>query len=232
MLQSPHERNFIEIYMNVNRKSILRRIIICGFKNYIYCLDCFASLAMTIVGQNSSHSKRHCDREPKARREAIQKRDAKLIRIKFKHLKIANYARVQYISEQSGDDKRFSVWRSILILSALVWFSGTAAADSRQIYVFVSSSIPQKNLIEIMREAKAHEAAVVLQGLIKNSFEKTVKFLAEIIQKSEYGVIIDPTLFEEYAIVRVPSFVIVRASGYDKISGNITLKFALEQMEK
>ena len=135
--------------------------------------------------------------------------------------------------EQLGSNVGSAIRRNFLILLMSGWFiCGTAAADSRIIYVFVSSSMSKPNLIELVREAKAHEAAVVLQGLIKNSFEKTVKFLAEIIQKSEYGVIIDPTLFEEYKIIRVPSFVIVRASGYDKISGNITLKFALEEMEK
>lgn len=123
--------------------------------------------------------------------------------------------------------KFFMNVKTILLLILLI----TTQAHA-EVYVFVSSSMTKPNLIKIVKEAKERHANVVMRGLIQNSFEQTVKFLHEVIEKAGQGVIIDPTLFEEYSITFVPSFVVVRGADYDKISGNITLAFALEKMNQ
>lgn len=107
-----------------------------------------------------------------------------------------------------------------------------------QLYVFVSLSQSKHNLIEILTAAKRHNAQVVLRGFKEGSYQKTVKELTEITTKANYGVIIHPELFKTYNIRVVPSFVLVKADdkgeeiAYDKLAGNVSLRFVLEEFVK
>ena len=51
------------------------------------------------------------------------------------------------------------------------------------------------------------------------------------IKKSGQGIIIDPEMFKTYQIQSVPSFVVVSGNKYDKLSGNVTLKYAMSEMQ-
>lgn len=122
--------------------------------------------------------------------------------------------------------------------------------DKEIIYIFVSLSIPKMNLINLASEAKRlndsqeYKIALVLRGLKEGSYKKTALYLQEIISKSDIGMIIDPTLFERYSIDVVPTFVTLRkqiicppnkscpTGKYNKISGNITLDYAINQMRE
>ena len=111
-------------------------------------------------------------------------------------------------------------------------------------YIFVSSSIPKKNLISLAIAAKKHNAYLVMRGLIENSYPKTTAYLQEIIEKSNNGFVIDPELFKLYQIKQVPAFVVsnkiehcpsledCKAPKYDKLVGNVSVHYALEQIVK
>jgi len=96
------------------------------------------------------------------------------------------------------------------------------------IYIFVSFSMPKASLKALALEAKKHKAVLVIRGLIDNSFLKTATFVKDL----EESVILDPLLFKEYNIGVVPTFTEVRQAGYQKISGNITLAYALYKFKE
>ena len=88
--------------------------------------------------------------------------------------------------------------------------------------------MPKEILKFLAVEAKKHKAVLVIRGLIENSFLKTATFLKELGE----DVVLDPLLFREYNVVVVPAFIEVHQAGYRKISGNITLAYALEKFKE
>ena len=103
-----------------------------------------------------------------------------------------------------------------------------------ELYIFVSLSMPQSRLINLLQEAKSYGGIVVLRGLKNNSYKDTANFLQPIIKQAEAGFIIEPNLFEKYNINKVPSVILNDpiVKKYDQITGNINLKYALEEMAK
>lgn len=95
-------------------------------------------------------------------------------------------------------------------------------------YIFVSFSMPKETLKSLAVEAKKHNAVLVIRGLIENSFVKTAKLLQEIGE----GVVLDPTLFREYNIQIVPTFVRKYDEGYLKITGNVSLAYVLSKLKE
>jgi conjugal transfer pilus assembly protein TrbC len=117
--------------------------------------------------------------------------------------------------------------------------------------IFISFSMPEKLIREYVREAKQYSGTLVLRGLIDNSLKKTVTKLRDIEnmgdgRESNLSIIIHPHLFDLYNITHVPALVLSRNSmkcvlkyddclsyyDYDKISGGITIKYALEQIKE
>ena len=94
-------------------------------------------------------------------------------------------------------------------------------------YVFVSFSMPKDTLKALAREVKAHKGVLVIRGLVENSFVQTAKRLQEVGE----GVILDPTLFKDYDVKVVPTFVLNHKHAYQKIAGNISLAYALEKFK-
>lgn len=103
-----------------------------------------------------------------------------------------------------------------------------------ELYIFVSLSMPQSRLINLLQEAKSYGGLVVLRGLKNNSYKDTANFLQPIIKAAEAGVIIDPHLFEKYEVSKVPTFVLNDqiSKKYDKATGNVSLKYVLEEIGK
>jgi len=92
----------------------------------------------------------------------------------------------------------------------------------------------------LMYQAKKAGAVLVFKGFI-GSFKNTQEYLANI-SKEEISAIIDPRLFDLFQIEVVPTFVILNdvlqdceknnchlSPLHDRIAGNITLQYALEQ---
>lgn len=96
------------------------------------------------------------------------------------------------------------------------------------LYIFVSFSMPKESIKALALEAKKYNAVLVIRGLIENSFLKTATFLKELGE----DVVLDPLLFRDYNIVVVPTFIEAQLSGYRKISGNITLSYALSKFKE
>lgn len=100
-------------------------------------------------------------------------------------------------------------------------------SDSK-VYIFVSFNMPKEALKALAIEAKKHNAVLVIRGLIENSFLKTATFLKDLGE----GIVLDPLLFKEYKITVVPTFVEKHLAGFNKISGNITLAYALQKFKE
>jgi len=112
---------------------------------------------------------------------------------------------------------------------------------SYPLMIFVSSSIPPSSLKDLMIQARKSHGVLIFRGVINGSLRKTKDYLAQL-GKENVSAIIDPRLFEEFNITLVPTFVVL-GKGYknctdsrcnftplhDRISGNVTLQYALEQ---
>ena len=105
--------------------------------------------------------------------------------------------------------------------------------------IFVSSSIPTQSLISLALQAKKSDALLVFNGFIENSFKKTVGFVHDL-NKEGVRAIIEPHAFTAFSVEQVPAFVAIAEGNncnlkvctplHDKISGNITLNYALRNI--
>ncbi|MCT4635285.1 MAG: type-F conjugative transfer system pilin assembly protein TrbC [Rickettsiales bacterium] len=107
-------------------------------------------------------------------------------------------------------------------------------------YMFASFSLSDDHLRQMMDYAKTYNGVIVLRGIENNSFKKTGEHIQALAKEGEEAaIIIDPTLFKEFQVVQVPSYVLARREEcpvgitcrayYDKIIGSITPKYALEK---
>ena len=94
--------------------------------------------------------------------------------------------------------------------------------------IFVSSSMPIESLKRLAYQAVQHDAILVIRGMVKNSMLETAKLVDQI----DHPLEIDPKLFEQFEIQKVPVFLINHATSWHKVSGNVELNFALESVHK
>ena len=97
-----------------------------------------------------------------------------------------------------------------------------------ELYIFATLSMP--NLKALLQDAQKYGGIVTIRGLKNNSMKETVSELLKITKLDSEGVMIDPLLFKEYQISRVPAFVLVQDNTYDKIAGNFSTRYALEKI--
>jgi|GEM_PF-1161864 len=121
--------------------------------------------------------------------------------------------------------------------------------------VFVSSSMNKSLLKAYARSAKKYGAVLIFNGLPEGSFRSLSNLVFDITEDEteSFAMQIDDTAFEEYKIKAVPSFVLVKeqsiwdsdfdgntnsgfsqstAKSFDKVSGNIGIRRALEMFAK
>lgn len=102
--------------------------------------------------------------------------------------------------------------------------------DKNGILVFVSFSLPTAALIELNRQAPKYKARLILRGIHQNSFTKTKDRILEIEPKG-LTIDVDPQLFKQYKITRVPTFILLRdGKEVNRLSGNVTLAFAHKKL--
>lgn len=107
-----------------------------------------------------------------------------------------------------------------------------------QAIVFVSFSMPDLSLKQIIYDASRYQIPVVVRGLYKNSFRKTLEKIFELVKENNKGgVAINPKWFKEYDIKAVPAVVVVQryettGTKSDVVYGNIPLKKALSIIAK
>jgi len=111
--------------------------------------------------------------------------------------------------------------------------------------VFVSSSMGKELLKRYVAQAKYYQVPLILRGLPGESWRELAKLIYSITEGDKDGVLIqiDDLAFDNFAIKSVPSFILARSvdvfasSGetaqiYDKVTGNIGIKRALEIIAK
>ena len=114
--------------------------------------------------------------------------------------------------------------------------------------VFVSLSLSDNNLEDIVRQAKVRGYVPVLRGFKEGSYKKTAYYLGDMMRKTGYGVVIDPESFKEFEVKVVPTFVVAGAKkegcgnnvekvdvsveggscesgNYNKIVGNVSFEY-------
>lgn len=136
-------------------------------------------------------------------------------------------------SQKLTTDKQISVAENVCDGSQTKSHDLTPHKLGEGLFVFVSFSMSEQNIIQLSQEAKRFGAILVLRGLKNGSFRETAQVLKKIIEKAQNGMIIDPTLFKHYNITQVPSFILAsNENEYDHIVGNISISYALTQMTR
>lgn len=93
---------------------------------------------------------------------------------------------------------------------------------------FVSFSIPEKQLVALMKAAEKRNIPIYLNGLVNNTVEDTAKVMMYLTQKYELqGVLIDPVRFNYYGIKSVPALVKKCGANFDVVFGNLNLEQSL-----
>lgn len=93
-------------------------------------------------------------------------------------------------------------------------------------YIFVSLSMPKNILEQYDQIAKQIGAKLVIRGFKNNSFKETIEVTQKLVCQ------VDPVAFKKFNITSVPSFVLSDDDQFDKLVGNVSIKYALEQFEQ
>ena len=100
-----------------------------------------------------------------------------------------------------------------------------------QILVFMSFSVPDSAWISLSQELERVGGTFVLRGLPNQSFQALASYIFKLKEQGVNAPIqLDPKSFLEFEIHQVPAIVAVEEQIFDKVSGHISLKFALEKM--
>jgi type-F conjugative transfer system pilin assembly protein TrbC len=90
--------------------------------------------------------------------------------------------------------------------------------------------MPKASLIELSEQSQKYNATLVLRGIHEDSFLKTKD---KILKINPNGLLLDinPELFKQYDIQRVPTFVLVKnGKEINRLAGNVTLEFAHKKL--
>lgn len=99
--------------------------------------------------------------------------------------------------------------------------------------VFISFSVPDETWLHLSQDIADVNGVFVLQGLPNNSFRDFAKRLVTLRERGlSVQVDIDPKVFKRYEITRVPAFVIAEDGRFDKVTGNVSIGFAIDLMAR
>lgn len=127
--------------------------------------------------------------------------------------------------------------------NALIKNAKVKLGDSR-LLIFISSSMPKKSIINLMQQSSNLGAIFVIRGLINGSYVNTYKYFYNLRGDNNIGIMINPTLFKAMEIDSVPTFALYQSDQdlihtacnitpkYTKVSGEVTVHYALEQLAK
>lgn len=113
-----------------------------------------------------------------------------------------------------------------------------------RLQIFVSSSMPISLLKSYTKEATKYNGVLVFRGLPEGSFYRLAKLVSDISGNNAEGIAmqIDDEAFKAFNIKIVPTIVLskeasifseqVQGGAFDKIGGNVTIKYALEVFAK
>ena len=113
-----------------------------------------------------------------------------------------------------------------------------------QFMVFVSLSMPEQALRQIINETSAAGGFVVFRGFPNNSGKQFIAAMSKVVEKDDQfaSIGIDPRLFRAFNITAVPTYVAVSSDfspcdglackttppPFDSISGNVTTSYVLQ----
>jgi conjugal transfer pilus assembly protein TrbC len=101
--------------------------------------------------------------------------------------------------------------------------------EEPKLLVFISFSVPENIWLSLAQEMKDYQALFVLRGLPDNSFKSFAQKMAHLKEQGmEASLQIHPQLFKDYDIKSVPSFVFVASDTIHKVSGAVSLDYALD----
>lgn len=112
--------------------------------------------------------------------------------------------------------------------------------------VFVSFSMPDEDIKNLINEMHKVKGGVVIRGLVDDDFKKTTLKIASLKTKDNAGVLIDPTLFQLFDIKQVPTYVIpmqtiepcvdqnksCKQPKHIKATGAVSFKYVLDLVER
>lgn len=115
---------------------------------------------------------------------------------------------------------------------------------SGQVFIFISSSMPQTSLIQWFNQAEKIHASLIIRGFVNNSLPQTKKWVEQLTAQNNKkgGVEIDPRMFDRYHIEEVPAVVVTNNAsycpptmscmppGFDVVYGNVSLPSALRSI--
>ena len=113
-----------------------------------------------------------------------------------------------------------------------------------RIFALASFSMPEASLNALLADAAQLKVPVVFRGFVNNSLMDTQQALVRVFGnlQSAQGFLIDPTVFRRFDVAVVPTFIGVgkdfelcttsgcvgdQSPAHDRLSGNVTLSFAL-----
>jgi conjugal transfer pilus assembly protein TrbC len=105
--------------------------------------------------------------------------------------------------------------------------------EDYSIYLMMTFDLPESIWMEYSSVLEKIGGSFVVRGLPNDSFlefAKTVKKLRD--RGIKAPIQLNPKLFERLSIDRAPSVVLIDGEKYDKISGTISISYALDQFEK
>lgn len=105
--------------------------------------------------------------------------------------------------------------------------------SSPSLYVLMSLSVPTQTWVALSNELRMKGGVFVLRGLPNNSFSEMAQKIA-ILRKAgvDVPVQIDPRLFHEFDVKHVPCIVQRHEGSFDKISGSISVDYALQRFKR
>jgi conjugal transfer pilus assembly protein TrbC len=109
--------------------------------------------------------------------------------------------------------------------------AATQSKPTPQALYFVSFSIPEEGLKQLILEADTFGIPATLRGMVNNDMRETANAVLRLVNEDKRGgVQIDPKSFQTYGINAVPALVVTCNGRYDRIAGNLALREALTKV--
>lgn len=101
--------------------------------------------------------------------------------------------------------------------------------SDNELAYFVSFSIPERQLVALIKEAENHNIPIYIKGLVQNDMKATTKAMLYLASKYDVkGLLVDPVRFDYYGIEAVPALVKKCGNQFDVVFGNVNLTESLE----
>lgn len=113
-----------------------------------------------------------------------------------------------------------------------------------KLFIAVSFSMPEKMILDYMKQASQYNSWVIVQGFQDNKMPVMMRTLAEWESQVDISrLLIDPNIFKQYQITEVPSLILTTdpypcdsqkciAASFDKVIGSVRLDHALKMISE